>query len=283
MPIDPRAPKRWWRGALRIEAAHIRFHAMRQGTMRAIRALPQWLRRPLTDLAKGILYFGRSRFCPVCGRSSRRFRPSGAPSRRDAGCPRCGSLERHRFLWVYLTRRSPLFDGRERRVLHIAPEPCLLSRFQSRLGPGYVTADLEDPGAMVRMDVEAVPYRDETFDVVACSHVLEHVADDRQALRELHRVLKRDGWAILLVPITVGRTIEDPTLDDPKRRRELFGQDDHVRAYGPDYVERLREAGFRVEVTEVGALGGEAEAVRMGLTKASGELFCCWREVRREA
>jgi SAM-dependent methyltransferase len=102
-----------------------------------------------------------------------------------------------------------------------------------------------NPRAMVRMDITDIQYPKDTFDVIYCSHVLEHVVDDRKAMREFHRVLRPDGWALLLVPITVEKTFEDPSVTDPEERLSVFGQEDHVRCYGPDYVERLRNPDSR--------------------------------------
>ncbi|HET9403627.1 MAG TPA: class I SAM-dependent methyltransferase, partial [Burkholderiales bacterium] len=165
--------------------------------MRIASALAALLRR-LKDAVAALPYRGEGRFCPVCGKSSRRFRRFGTVPRDDAQCVHCGALERHRFLWLYASRKTDLFDGAARRMLHVAPEPCLESRFKSRLGQGYLTADLSGR-AMVRMDVANIEFADRSFDVIYCSHVLEHVPDDRRAMREFHRVLKEDGWAILLV------------------------------------------------------------------------------------
>lgn len=120
-----------------------------------------------------------------------------------------------------------------------------------------------------------IRYPDESFDVILCSHVLEHVQDDRKAMREFHRVLKPDGWAILLVPITADKTFEDPSIVDPQARLAAFGQEDHVRRYGPDYIDRLREAGFTVEVTRPADLVAPDGIVRMGLTAAAGEIYYC--------
>jgi ubiquinone/menaquinone biosynthesis C-methylase UbiE len=128
---------------------------------------------------------------------------------------------------------------------------------------------------MMTMDITDIQYEDQSFDVIYCSHVLEHVQNDKKALRELFRVLKNDGWAILLVPITSETTVEDPSIVDPIERLRAFGQEDHVRKYGRDYVDRLREAGFTVEITKVDDLVCADEAVRMGLTPASGEVYHC--------
>ena len=238
--------------------------------------------RGVRNLTLGTWYGGAGRWCPVCRRSSRRFLPFGREVvRQDARCPHCTALERHRMVWLYLTHRTDLFDGRPKRVLHVAPEQCLEERLRARLGAGYLTADLLDPHAMEKMDVTDIGHPDESFDAIYCSHVLEHVPDDRRAMREFHRVLKRGGWAILLVPITADRTMEDATVTDPAERLRLYGQADHVRRYGPDYVERLRDAGFDVAVSHVPDLIGRSDAIWMGLATVSGHIYHCRKAVLR--
>jgi SAM-dependent methyltransferase len=211
----------------------------------------------------------------VCGGAARRFRPYGIERRAEARCIHCGALERHRFAWLYLRRRTDLFDGRPKRMLHVAPERSFRPRLRALLGGGHVTADLEDPRASVRMDVTDIPFADGSFDVVYCSHVLEHVPDDRKAVREFRRVLRRGGWALIAVPITAGRTIEDPSVTSPAERLRRFGQEDHVRRYGPDYVERIRDAGFDVQVHTARDLFTGDEILTMGLGPASGQLCHC--------
>lgn len=242
--------------------------------------LPEWAKEPLRqirDAIRAVPYLGTGRLCPVCESPSRRFRPFGVVPRAEAQCVHCGALERHRFLWLYLKRKTDLFDGRARQMLHVAPEACFESRFKQQLGGGYLTADLFKPGAMVKMDITDIKYANESFDVIYCSHVLEHVHDDRRAMREFFRVLKADGWAILLVPITSASTFEDPSITDPKQRVQAFGQEDHVRRYGPDYVDRLRAAGFTVRISRVSDVASGDEAARMGLSPAAatGEIYFC--------
>lgn len=142
-------------------------------------------------------------------------------------------------------------------MLHIAPEHCFIDRFESLKNLDYTTGDIESPLAKVKMDVHQIPFDDESFDVVFCNHVLEHVDDDRKAMSEIFRVMKPGGWGVLLVPFFYPlpkETIEDPSIKDPKMREELFGQDDHVRKYGLDYKERLVKAGFKVESNFVHSL-----------------------------
>ena len=161
--------------------------------------------------------------------------------RANARCPRCGSYERHRALWLHL-EREPLSG----RVLHWAPEPALAQRLRSRVE--YEAADLTGGDGVAALDIQAIDRPDAHYDHVLCLHVLEHVPDDRAALHELHRVLRPGGWALLQVPLHFGETAEDPTVTDPAERERRFGQRDHVRRYGArDFPERVREAGFAVE------------------------------------
>jgi SAM-dependent methyltransferase len=245
------------------------------------------------SLLRSLYYAGRERYCPVCGRHSRRFLPAGEERRDDACCAHCGSLERHRLLWYFLISRN-LLDVRPAEVsadsgpdaprradallLHIAPEPCLEPRFRSVLGNRYLTADLYASGVMENFDVTDIPHKNEAFPAIYCSHVLEHVPDDRRAMREFFRVLHPDGWAILLVPITAPRTIEDPAVTDPDERLRLFGQADHVRRYGPDYADRLTECGFHVERYDPADVASAADCVRMGLGAAAGSIWLCRRQ-----
>ena len=162
-------------------------------------------------------------------------------------------------------------------MLHIAPEYGMEPRLRRSLGAGYVTADLTDPEVMVRIDITNIDFPAESFDVIYCSHVLEHVADDRKAMRELQRVLKRDGWGVLQVPIRPGVTYEDPTIVDPQERLRAFGQEDHVRQYGDDFADRLREAGFDVQVVRADDVIHRDDWERLGIGPAAGEIYVCTR------
>jgi SAM-dependent methyltransferase len=248
--------------------------------MRGMNGLVSWLRlkrllRSIRTRVRAIPYHGNARHCPVCETSSRAFRPFGNPPRPQAHCAHCYSLERHRLVWLYFTRRTALFDGRPKIMLHLAPEYGMERRLRHRIGSGYITADLMNPEVMVRMDVTAIEYPDESFDVIYCSHVLEHVPDDRGAMRELHRVLKRDGWAVLQVPTRPGATYEDPAIVDPLERLRAFGQEDHVRQYGDDFADRLRQAGFAVQVVTPEDVVGRDDWERLGIGPAAGDLYVC--------
>ena len=213
----------------------------------------RWLQRMASWAVPivGLAYKGRGRECPICGSHYRRFMPYGyVTSREDALCPHCLSLERHRMIWLWLRECSTLFDSRP-RLLHIAPEVSLMRHFK-RLYRGtenYITADLESPLADMHFDVQDIPLKDCSVDVVICNHLMEHVEDDRRAMSELYRILKPGGWGIVLVPEDRSRatTFEDDSITNPEERTRIFGQYDHRRIYGRDYDTRLTKAGFRVE------------------------------------
>ena len=134
-------------------------------------------------------------------------------------------------------------------VLHIAPEKVLGEALAKGQLEEYISGDLDSPRAMVKLDVTDLKFPDGSFDCVICNHVLEHVPNDRQAMRELFRVLKPQGFAVLQVPIALSQpaTVEDLETASPEDRELRFGQADHVRLYGTDYVDRLDSVGFDVE------------------------------------
>lgn len=187
--------------------------------------------------------------CPCCGAQYRDFAPFRGP---DRACWRCGSLERDRLLWLFF-ERNPELLAPGIRILHVAPEAPLRPRLE-RVAGSYVSGDLTGTFGDEIIDITRRPFGDRSFDAVICNHVLEHVSDDRAAMSELRRVLAAGGWAILLVPdVEAEHTVEDPSVVDVAERRRLFGQEDHVRRYGRDYLDRLAEAGFRPNVIDLGA------------------------------
>lgn len=211
--------------------------------------------------------------CPVCNQTSK-FRASGHSVRPNAKCLHCGAKERHRLVWLFLQRCTNLFNGEHKRLLHIAPERALGPRLQSILGNGYFSGDLNSPGAMVHFDITDTPFSDATFDAVYCSHVLEHVLDDRAGLGEIHRILKPGGWATVLVPISVPVTFEDPSITQPEDRLRLFGKADHVRRYGPDFKDRIVEAGFSVQCHQPSDFVTADEIVTMAIKPKESIFFC---------
>ena len=208
--------------------------------------------------------------CPCCGYSADAFLPFGIVKRPNAMCPQCRSLERHRLLWKFFQDETHLLTARL-RVLHIAPEQRLQRELSQLVNLDYLSIDLESPLAMMRADMTLMPFKDDVFDVILCSHVLEHVPDDGQAMRELRRVLQPGGWALLQSPMDdrLATTFEDPSVTDPDERQRLFGQRDHVRVYGRDYADRLRAAGFDVEINDYASrLGAETRTAHALMDEA---------------
>jgi hypothetical protein len=212
--------------------------------------------------------------CPLCDNAFDRFKDDW--NRPDALCWRCGAHERHRAQWLLFERRPELL-GQARSLLHFSPEWCLRRRLVQRPGLRYVTTDL-DPAqdADLRLDVTALDLPDGAFDAILCSHVLEHVPDDRAAMAELRRVTAPGGFTLVMVPLALDRaaTYEDPAITAPADRERAFLQSDHVRLYAPDIADRLGAAGFAVEVVDLHRELGPARAARHGLL-ASDLLFLC--------
>ena len=200
--------------------------------------------------AVSVFYIGNNVECNVCKHKFRKFLPYGRQARANALCPNCLALERHRLMWLYLQDKTNFFKE-PADILHIAPELCFIKRFKKIHGNRYLTADIESPLADVKLDVLNIPFDSDTFDIVFCNHVMEHVSDDFKAMSEIFRVLRPGGWAIIQIPLFYplkDATYEDETIVEPKGREKAFGQSDHVRMYGKDYSDRLRSQGF--EVTE---------------------------------
>lgn len=202
-----------------------------------------WLRPFIAFFLKGNTYTD-----PIDGKSFRKFLDYGYGSpRKNVLSPSTLSLERHRLLWLYLQNETDFFTS-SKDVLHMAPEQCFLERFR-KLNHKYVTADLYSPIADVKADITKLPFEDNSFDVVFCNHVLEHISDDTKAMQELYRVMKTGGMGVFQIPQDLSRetTFEDDLITDPKERAKIFGQYDHVRVYGRDYFDKLRLIGFTVE------------------------------------
>ena len=206
----------------------------------------------LSYLAKPVLAFvlrGKKYTDPIDGKSFKSFLPYGYGKQRpNVLSPSTLSLERHRLLWLYLKNETDFFTS-NKKVLHFAPEQAFYKRFRQLKNLDYTTTDLLSPLADVKADICDLPFEDNTYDVILCNHVLEHIPNDTKAMQELYRVLKPNGIAILQIPQDLNRetTFEDNTITDKKERAEIFGQYDHVRIYGRDYFDKLRSIGFKVE------------------------------------
>ncbi len=227
-----------------------------------------------------IIYSGNNFTDPIDGRSYRKFLPYGYSGRirNNAMSPGTNSLERHRLLYLYL-KISTKFFTKKLKVLHIAPEQCFYYRFKQLNNLEVISGDIESPLADIHFDLHQIPLKENTFDVIFCNHVLEHVNNDITCLNELYRVMKPGGWGIFQVPFVRGtkKTIEDPSITDPAERERRFLQYDHVRLYGEDYPERLESIGFRVETVILGRTLPEKDVKRFGIPK-NEPLFVCHKD-----
>ncbi len=204
-----------------------------------------YLVRPILDLSLR----GSSFTDPINGKSYRKFLPYGYQNvRENVLAPGTLSLERHRLLWLYLKNETNFFKD-PLKVLHFAPEQSFYNRFRKLPNITYTTTDLNSPLADVKADICDLPFENDTFDIIFCNHVLEHIPKDTEALQEMYRVMKPGGWGIFQVPQDLERrvTFEDNTITNKEERTAIFGQYDHVRIYGYDYFDKLRSAGFIVE------------------------------------
>lgn len=204
---------------------------------------PRWWRQ--------VRHFGARHECAVCGSRVSGFRALGNPTRPDAICPVCGALEWHRFGWWYLRSRHGAVVRAGARVLHVAAEAEIRRQLERVDGVVYLALDLDPMRASLLGDLCCLPLADGSIDLVYCSHVLEHVDDDIQAMTEMRRVVAPTGAALIQVPVSAEVTWGDPSITDPAERTRLFGLHSHVRRYGPDVVDRLTSAGWRVEHTRI--------------------------------
>ena len=204
---------------------------------------------------------------PIDGKSYRKFLPYGyGKQRENALSPGTLSLERHRQMWLYLQNETKFFS-QNYKVLHIAPEQEFLRKFKKQSNLEYISADLYSPIVDVKADILDLPFADESFDVVFCNHVLEHIQDDQKAMSELHRVMKKGGWGIFQVPLkcSLEKSYEDFSITDPQERQKHFGQYDHVRWYGMDYFDRLKSVGFEADANFYSQKFSKEEIKKFGL------------------
>ena len=227
-------------------------------------------------MARPVLAFflkGNTFTDPIDGKSFKTFLPYGYGNQRNnVLSPSTLSLERHRLLWLFLNTKTDFFKA-EKKVLHFAPEQCFLKRFRELKNLDYTTTDLLSPIADVKADICDLPFEDNSYNVILCNHVLEHIPDDTKAMQELYRVMKPGGYGIFQIPQDLNRevTFVDDSITDRDERAKIFGQYDHVRVYGRDYFDKLRSIGFTVEEVDYTASLSDEDIERYCLAK--GEII----------
>lgn len=240
--------------------------------------IPRPLLIRLSYVVRPILAFflkGNKFTDPIDGKSFKSFLPYGyGTQRNNVLSPSTLSLERHRLLWLYLKNETDLFSTSSIfKVLHFAPEQAFYKRFRKLQHLDYITTDLYSPLADVKADICNLPFDNDSFDIILCNHVLEHIPNDTKAMQELFRVMKTGGMGIFQIPQDLSRekTFEDDSITDKKERAKIFGQYDHVRVYGRDYFDKLRNIGFNVEEVNYTTNFSEEEIERYCLAK--GEII----------
>ncbi len=217
--------------------------------------------------------FQQQYFCLCCKSNFNKF--LDYKNRKNALCPQCNSLERHRLIYLFLKRHTNFFSTKQ-TIIHFAPEKSLRQNFARQENIQYITADLLSDNVDLKIDITNLPLKSKSVDVIICSYVLEHVQDDKKALNELYRILKPDGWALLNAPVDFNRetTYEDKSITTEEEREKNFGQKDHVRVYGKDYISRLENAGFVITTFEGKDICDKTEMKKFGLLKYEKVFFC---------
>lgn len=226
-------------------------------------------------------YEGDAVTCVICASSFRIFAPFGLKKRNNAHCLNCGSLERHRLIWKYMNDKKLL--SKPMSLLHFAPEKVFYDFFSSSTDIKYFPCDLypeiyNHPGKtkVIKADITNIPFDSNSFDFILCNHVLEHIPDDRLAMSELFRVMKKGGMGIFQVPVDYNRaeSYEDFSIVTPEGRLAAFGQEDHVRWYGRDYKDRLASVGFQVMEDDFVSTFSKREQFRYGFMNSEKVYLC---------
>lgn len=212
-----------------------------------------------------ILYAGKSVYCPICDQTFRKFKPAGRSKykRPNSVCPKCAGRERDRVMHLFFREKKEILRRRRCRVLHIAPEPCVVPNLHDLATRQYVSGDLIRNDVLIQFDVQALPFSDQSFEIVYCSHVLQAVEDDDKALAEISRVLSGNGWAIVNVPCRGVSTREFHAGGDQEAPA------DFVRIYGSDFSEKLVQKGFNVVSLDMHEIASDKEQRMMCLSADS--------------
>jgi len=226
-------------------------------------------------------YLGAEYRCPVCQVGLRAFKPMWKSYGRDVErfgyvhrhtemetfnlkaftCPKCDASDRERLIAIYLDGIWPSLEGGDGiRLFDFAPAYPLSRKIRRYRSIEYRSADLSRADVQEHIDLTDIHYPDASVDIFLCSHILEHIPDDRRAMRELRRILKPGGFGLVLVPLVIGidETHEDPKIESNELRWKYFGMGDHVRQYGKrDFIGRLTEAGFSVDQLGIDYFGAD--------------------------
>lgn len=223
-------------------------------------------------------YAGNKVYCPCCTSTYSEFAPFGDSRRKNAWCPNCESLERHRLLWMYFEKKTNLYSS-PLKVLHIAPETIFFNHFNKQANIAYYPVDIFPnlyPKGTKYFDLLNHNEAENSYDVIICNHVFQYIEEDRKAMKSIFDLMKPGGWGIMQVPINTSRTTtyEDPSITDPLEREKAFGLKEHVRYYSYDYADRLRESGLKVTVDDYTAKFTDEEIYKYGFWKGDAIYYC---------
>lgn len=229
------------------------------------------------EKSTAFLYRGNKFECNCCGKTFRKLKPKGNVLRKNAKCPYCGSLERHRLLLFYLEKETDLFTRNNCKVLYFAPEHCLMPTFNQCTFTEFIDADINPDYASHTFNIESIPYPDDYFDYIICSHVLGHVSNEKQAIEELYRVLNPNGQTLIMTLIDNNRekTFEDISIITPEDRLKYYSEPDLQRLHGLDFAQRLSHS-FKVEEIDYRKFFNEEIQKRFSLGDGNREIiFSC--------
>jgi SAM-dependent methyltransferase len=231
-----------------------------------LKKLINWIRK--------IALKGGNVYCCICEKSYLTFLPSGDEPKAHARCPGCNSIDRHRQLY----NLSNAFIAQNRAVtalLHIAPEFALGERFRRNKQVNYFAIDkfesgYQYPNYVQAMDITDLKFQDNSFDLILCSHVLEHIEQDTLAIQNLLKVLKPTGICYIVVPYfpELEKTYHNPDANTDALRFLNYGQSDHVRKYGLDFGDRLAKVGFRFHTINFKENYSVSEQIKLGFLNA---------------
>jgi len=222
-------------------------------------------------------YKGNNFECNCCGKTFRKLKAKGNILRKNAKCPYCGSLERTRLLLFYLEKETDIFTKENCKILHFAPEWCLTAKFNQSASIEYIDADINPNFANYIFDIESIPYPDNYFDYIICSHVLGHVLNEQKAIEEMYRVLKTNGIALIMTLIDKKRekTFEDISITTPDEKLKYYSEADLLRLHGLDFAQRLSYC-FNVEEIDYRKSFDEEMQKRFSLGDGNREIiFSC--------
>ena len=226
--------------------------------------LPGWLGKMCKRLYSRWCYLkvcgkfkGDKVYCPCCNRKFSGFQtftfdpkyrnPDFFKENLDVVCPYCRSFPRHRIACNYLDKNNIL--PKNSISFHFAV-PYAYELWFKRNNRKFISGDLFDKTADMKVDILDTPFEDNKFDMISCDHVLEHVPNYRSAVKELYRITKPGGYTFITVPLleSLSTTYEDETVTTVEQRVKTFGQYDHVRIFGMDFSGAMSDVGFEVIV-----------------------------------